>query len=240
MSKRPFLSIIIPLYNESMRVHNLSIVSSFIKTKKSLTELIVVNDGSTDDTLIKLKSLKSKFNLKILSYLKNKGKGYAIKKGFLEAQGQYILFTDIDLSTPIEEIDKFIPFTKSYDIIIATRKVAESKVVSRQLPLRENLGKVFTALSKIILNLNLSDFTCGFKLFSRKAGKEIFSKLTTNRWGFDSELLFIAKKKGFRIKEVGVQWKNDPSTKVKFPQDVFTSLIELIKVRINEAKGVYG
>lgn len=234
------LSIIIPLFNESKRIHNLQTVLEYLNRKKISSEIIVVNDGSTDDSLKKLEGFKHDSKLKIISYSVNKGKGYAIKEGVLKAQGEFILFTDIDLSTPINELDNFLTLTDFYEVIIATRKMSGSKVLTRQLPLRESLGKVFTLLSQLVLGLNVSDFTCGFKLFSRKAGKEIFSKLTINRWGFDSEILFIAKKMGYKIKEVGVSWKNDPLTKVKFPQDAIKSLAELIKIRINDLKGLYN
>lgn len=240
MDKKIFLSIVIPIYNEDKRIHNLSVVLNYIKSKKFKSELIAVNDGSTDNTIEKLKNLRKKEKFKILNYEKNKGKGYAIKKGVFEASGQFILFTDIDLSTPIKEFDKFIPFTKKYEIIIATRRVKGANLVVRQSFLRENLGRIFTFLSKIILDINVSDFTCGFKLFSKNAAKGIFSRLTIERWGFDSESLFIAKKRGFKIKEVGVYWKNDPLTKVKFPHDAFNSLIELAKIKINDLKGIYN
>lgn len=240
MSNKNFLSIIIPVFNESRRIHNLTTISNYIKNKKFFSELIVVNDGSTDDTLEKLNNQKDKLNFKIISYKKNKGKGHAIKKGVLKSRGQFILFSDIDLSTPIEEFDNFLPFVNSFDVIIATRRISGSNIITKQPYFRENMGKIFTSLSSFILNLNISDFTCGFKLFSQKAGKDIFSKLTINRWGFDSELLFIANKKGYLTKEVGVNWKNDPFTKVKFPADALKSLIELVKIKVNDLKKVYG
>lgn len=240
MSKQPFLSIVIPLFNESKRIYNLTAVLNYLKTKKFSFEIIVVNDGSTDDSKDRINKLNNKSFFKILSYETNKGKGYAIKKGVLAAKGDFILFTDIDLSTPINELDKFLPLTKSYEVIIGTRKTFGSNVMTRQSPIRETLGKIFTFLSQLILSLEVSDFTCGFKLFSKKASKEIFSRLTINRWGFDSEILFIAYKKGYRIEEVGVSWKNDPLTKVKFPQDAINSLIELFKIRINDLRGLYN
>ena len=233
MNTKPFV------FNEFKRIHNLITISNYLKNSHFVSELIVINDGSTDKTLDKLKDFKKKMKLKIISYKKNKGKGYAIRQGVLKAKGQFILFCDVDLSTPIQELDKFIPFTKSSDVIIATRKVKESQLITRQSFIRENLGKAFTLLSNLILNANISDFTCGFKLFSQKSAKEIFSRLTINRWGFDSELLFISKKRGFKIKEIGVSWHNNSLSKVKFPEDIFISLLELLKVRINDLKGIY-
>ena len=239
MTRKPFLSVVIPVFNESKRIHNLIEISNYIKSKKFLSEIIVVNDGSKDDTLKKINQLKNIHNLKIVSYVKNMGKGYAIKKGISEAAGKCILFCDVDLSTPIQELDHFLPFINSYDIVMATRRIKDSKLIARQSTLREILGRAFTFLSQIILNLQISDFTCGFKLFSQNAANEIFPLLTIDRWGFDSELLFVAKKKGFRIREVGVKWQNNPLTKVKFPNDIFISLSELIKIRINNFRAAY-
>ncbi len=239
MSKKPFLSIIIPVFNESRRIHNLNTISNYIKEKKLPFEIIIVNDGSTDDTLRILNKTKTKTNFKIISYKINKGKGYAIKKGVSKSVGKFILFCDIDLSTPIQELDKFMPLTKFHDVLIATRRIKESKFIIHQPPLRESLGRVFTSLSNFSLGLNISDLTCGFKLFSKNSAKEIFPRLRINRWGFDSELLLIAKKREFRIKEVGVNWKNDPLTTVKFPHDIIKSFIELIEIKINDLKGAY-
>lgn len=239
MREKPFLSIVIPVFNEDRRIHNLVTISKYLKGSHFTSELIIVNDGSIDETLNKLKNFKKKLKLRIISYKKNKGKGYAIKKGVLDANGQFILFCDVDLSTPIEELDKFLPFIRSADILIATRRIKGSKIITRQSFFRENSGRAFTLLSRLMLNLSISDFTCGFKLFSCKSAREIFSRLTIDRWGFDSESLFISKKRGFQIKEIGVSWYNNSLSKVKFPDSIFMSLVELFKIRVNDLKGVY-
>lgn len=233
-----FLSVIIPVFNESKRLGNLDKVISYLGSKKDLkSEIIVVNDGSSDNTLILLKKFK---DIKIISYPQNRGKGFAVKTGMLGASGDFRLFLDVDLSTPIEELEKVLPQIPKFEVIIGSRKTDSAKVLIKQSILRENLGKGFTKLSQIILHVDASDFTCGFKCFSKEAADAIFNKVTIERWGFDSEILFLAKKHGYLIKEVPVSWANDRNTKVRFPQDIFNSFAELIKIRLNNLSGRYS
>ena len=239
ITRNPFLSIIIPVYNESNRLGHILSLYKFIRSQKFKSELIIVNDGSTDNTLKRLESLKEKNRFNIISYRDNKGKGYAVRMGMLQAKGRYCLFTDIDFSTPIEAFNKLAPWIKKYDVVIGSRKMIGAKLINRQPFVRESLGRGFTILSKLILGLNLSDFTCGFKCFSKKATMDIFSRQKINRWGFDSEILFIAKIKNFKIKEVPVEWSNDQQTKVKFPDDLISSLFELLLIRYYNFKHFY-
>lgn len=238
-TKKPFLSVIIPVYNEEKRVKNLTLIISYLRKQKYSWEIIIVDDGSTDKTKSILKSLRNKIKFKVVSYSPNLGKGIAVKTGILKAKGKYRLFLDIDLSTPISEVKKILPHLKKYDIVIGSRKLKTSKLIERQPFIRETLGKMFTIFSQIILQLEVSDFTCGFKCFSQKAAEQIFSRQTINRWGFDSEILFIGKGRKFSIKEIPVTWIDDRRTKVKFPQDILNSLIELIKIRLNSHRGLY-
>lgn len=232
---KPFLSVIIPIYNEEKRIRNITNIFQYLKSKKYSLEILLVNDGSNDKTLRKIKSIvkKTKRNhlFKLISYKKNQGKGYAIKNGMLASSGRFRLFIDVDLSTPIEELSKLEKSLKKSDVLIGSRKSARANIIKRQPFIREILGRGFTTLSQIFLGLKVSDFTCGFKCFSEKAALEIFSRQRIKRWGFDSEVLFIAKLRGLKIKEIPVEWSNDPNTKVKFPQDIMSSLIDLGKIR---------
>jgi len=232
-SKNPYLSVIIPLYNEEDRLKNAKKIYKYLNRLNINYDVILVNDGSNDSTIQKLNKLLKSFPFTLISYKNNQGKGFAIKKGMLKAKGKYILFIDIDLSTPIEEISKFLPHLGRVDCIIGSRKTKGAKLNKRQVLFRELLGKGFTLLSQQMLNLQVSDFTCGFKCFSRKAARSIFAKQQIRRWGFDSEILFLAKKLGFRIKEIPVRWSNDPRTRVKFPKDLIESFVDLCRIRLN-------
>ena len=235
-----FWSIIVPAYNETKRVHNLDKILRYLSEQKESWELIVVNDGSQDDTYKKLKLFKRKSNFKLISYATNRGKGFAVKTGMLAASGKFRLFCDIDLSTPIEELRKFKTYLAEADVVIGTRKLKGAKVILHQSFLREYLGKGFTLLSQLILNTWVSDFTCGFKCFSKAASERIFNKTRIFRWGFDSEVLFLAKKYGLKVKEVPVIWKNDPQTRVRFPRDLINSFAELALIRYYDwVKGFY-
>lgn len=238
-SKIPYLSVIVPIFNEEKRINNLNHIVSYLKKQKYSWEVIVVDDGSTDKTQKFLKLLKNKLRFSLLSYSPNTGKGFAVKTGMLNAKGKYRLFLDVDLSTPITELEKFLPHLKQYDIVIGSRKLKTSKLVTRQSLLRENLGKAFTLLSQLMLGMYISDFTCGFKIFSKKSAEDIFIRQKINKWGFDPEVLYIGKIKRHSIKEVPVYWENDPRTKVKFPDAIINSLYELIQIRINYLRRFY-
>lgn len=237
--KRPFISVIIPVYNEEERLVNFETIYNFFKSQKFSSEIIFVNDGSKDKTLTILKKLRKLRSFKLINYEMNRGKGYAIKTGMLSASGEHCLFFDIDLSTPLEELFKFLIHFGKYDVIIGTRKKSRAKLLKRQSLIRENLGKAFTLLSQITLQVPVSDFTCGFKYFSKQAAEDIFTKAKINRWGFDSEILFIATRKRLKIKEIPVTWKNDPQTKVRFPQDIINSLQELALIRWHYLRKAY-
>jgi len=239
---KPDLTIILPVYNEEKRVRKgIGKCSDFIKASNLKIEIILVNDGSTDKTKQDIKKLiKGKKNIKLISYPENRGKGYAIKRGVGKAKGNLILFTDIDLSTPLTEINKFLSFIDSgADIVIGTRKVKGAKIKKHQKPIREWLGRGFTFLSNLILQVKVSDFTCGFKLFKKKAAKKIFKKTKIKRWGFDAEALFLAEKMNFSIVEVPVIWENDEDTKVDLKKDILGSFADLLKIRWYDIKGEY-
>lgn len=240
MTNKINLSIIIPVYNESQRVFHLDEIINYFSKQKYSTEIIVVDDGSCDSTVTELEKIKRNHKFEIISYPVNKGKGHAIKVGMKQATGDYCLFTDIDLSTPIAEIEKFTPFFNQYDVLIGTRRSKEANVVVHQSKIREFMGQCFTLLSRTILNTYVSDFTCGFKCFSAVSVKKIFENLTINRWGFDTEVIFLAKKFNFSLKEIPVIWKNDSKTKVQFPQDIINSLTELATIIVNDrVKKIY-
>lgn len=236
------IDFIIPVYNESKRLNTtISALNSFASPKDlKINKVIFVNDGSKDNTLSLLKSAKIKFPKKIVTYPQNMGKGYAIKQGFLTAKSDYALFFDADMSTPLSEINKFMPFIKNNaPVILGTRKNGHSTVIKHQPWLRENLGKCFTLLSQIILNTKVTDFTCGFKAFSKPVYQIVGSQMTINRWGFDSEIIFLVSRLGFPIQEKAVVWTDEPNTKVNLLKDIYRSFSELLEIRVNYFKGAY-
>lgn len=229
------LSFIIPVYNEQERINKTFEALKTVSLSRGLKlkEVIFVNDGSTDNTKLKIQNskLKERFLIKLLTYAQNKGKGYATRQGMLHATGDYALIFDADMSTPLSEIAKFKPFMdKDIDVIVGTRKNGHSTVIEHQPLYREILGHGFTKLTQIILGINNTDFTCGFKAFSQKAKDTIFRDAMINGWGYDAEILFLAHKYGFTQQEVAVVWANDARTRVKLFSAVTKTLTELSQI----------
>lgn len=235
------ITIVIPVYNEEKRVkENLKIILSFIEKEKREFEVIIIDDGSTDSTPKLLAESKKDFPIKIVTHEINLGKGAAIKTGVNEAAGDLIIFTDIDLSVPIDFIKMYLKvLDDKTDIVIGSRNQPGAKVLIKQSFLREMLGESFIHLSNFILGVGVSDFTCGFKLFRKKAALTIFNKLLINRWAFDAEALFLAKKYHFKIREVPVIWEHREGSKVKFPKDLIETLFSLFQIRLNNFLGKY-
>lgn len=237
------LSVIIPAYNEEKRLpKTLEAVNDYLSKQDYESEIIVVDDGSKDGTKKLAESFRDKIkNLKVLSYEKNQGKGYAVRFGMLRASGDYRLFMDADNSTSIDQVEKMWPyFEEGYDIIIGSRDVKGAILDPPQPLYRRFLGEVFGFLVSLICGLwGIKDTQCGFKAFTKKATEDIFKRCKINRFAFDPEILVIAKKLKYKIKEIPVYWKNDPFSKVKFKSMVKMG-IDLIKIRINLLKGEYS
>jgi len=239
-----YLSVIIPAYNEETRLpKTLEEIDKYLKKQNYDYEIMVVNDGSKDKTVEVAKSLIPKIkNLKVTGYEKNRGKGYAVRFGMIEAKGDFRLFTDADNSTSIDHLEKIWPeFKKGFDIIIGSRDIKGAVLDPPQPWIRKLiLGEGFRLYRKIILGLwGIEDTQCGFKCFTKKATEKIFPKCRIDRFAFDPEILVIAKKLGSEIKEIPVYWKNDPESKVKF-KSIFKMALDVIKIRLNSIKGLYG
>jgi len=236
------LNFVIPVFNEEMRISKTikALKKGFSFSGIKLEKIIFVDDGSTDKTTFLIKKARPSLEkvlgaqVKIISYKKNKGKGNAIRVGMLASDSDYTLFFDADMATPLSEFEKFLPFVKKgAPVIIGTRKNGKSTVRVHQPKYREVLGKGFTFLSNIILNTWVTDFTCGFKAFSREAKNEIFSKATIDRWGYDAEIMFLSRKLGYKIQERAVLWYDDNRTKVNLAKDLPNTFFELIRIRVN-------
>lgn len=230
------ISIVIPAYNEEKRIER-SLVEIIDYCKKNFEsyEIIVVDDCSTDKT----NEIVSKYDVKILKNGVNKGKGYSVKRGILEAKYSLVLFTDSDLATPIFELNKFINYIKDYDIVIASRNLKESNIKVKQPFYRQFMGKTFPLLVNLIILKEFKDTQCGFKLFRTDIAKKIVKLQIFEGFSFDVEILFIAKKLGCKIKEVPVVWIDKEGSTLSPIKDAFKMLIDLFKIRYNDFLGKY-
>jgi len=241
MSNEIYLSVIMPAYNEEKLIKNTLVeVDGFLSKQGYNYEIIVIDDGSVDETFSILKKLEASLgNLKIIKNDENRGKGYSIAKGMLFAKGKFRLFMDADNSTTIDQISNFMPHLENgYDIAMGDRALKESEIKKSQSLYKKLLGDFGNILIQFIAVSGISDTQCGFKIFSEKSARDIFSKLTIDRWGFDIEILAIAKKMGYKIKAVPVIWKNREETKVRARDYIFT-LKELFKIKINLIRKKY-
>ncbi|MFT4313461.1 MAG: glycosyltransferase, partial [Candidatus Woesearchaeota archaeon] len=231
---KPLLTIIVPAYNEARTiVQNMQLVKEYCQTHKISYELIIVDDGSHDKTYEESKKIE---NAKIFRNIPNQGKGYSVKKGIKHATGKYVLICDCDLSTDLSEISTFLKLIPKHDIVIGSRAVKTSSVKTRFT--KHLAGRLSSLFIRTILCLPHKDTQCGFKMCKTKVAKHIFSNMTINRWGFDFEMLFLAKKFKYNVKEQGVKWVEDQDSRVKLI-DYPKTLIELAKIRYNDIKGTY-
>ncbi|MFA5337249.1 MAG: dolichyl-phosphate beta-glucosyltransferase [Candidatus Omnitrophota bacterium] len=233
--KSLYLSIVIPAYNEEENISStLQDIAQYLKTKNYSYEIIVVDDASRDKTA-ELAAFEGKVfpNFTLLRHSPNRGKGYTVKEGVLAATGELILFMDADNSTRINQIDKLMSaMLEGNDTAIGSRRIAGSVIEEYQPRHRRFLGNIYIKLSNLILNANIDDYNCGFKLYKKTAAKRLFEKLTRNDWSFDSELIFLAGKLNLKIKEVPVVWQDKQKTsKVKPLRDGIKSFISLIRIK---------
>ncbi|MCL5733885.1 MAG: glycosyltransferase family 2 protein [Patescibacteria group bacterium] len=238
---KPFLSIIIPAYNEADRITpTLFDIDQALKNANYDYEILVVNDGSKDNTAGLIKDLSGKIkNLKLVDNEKNKGKGGVVRQGMLAANGEVRLFMDADNSTSVSHFEKMLPYFKEgYDVVIGSRAIKGSQLDPPQPFIRRLLGKMGNIFIQIMVLPGIKDTQCGFKAFTEKAAVKIFSVSKINGWGFDVEVLALAHYFGYKIKEIPVHWKNDIHSRVK-GSAYLQVLKETIKIRISLFSGNY-
>jgi glycosyltransferase involved in cell wall biosynthesis len=237
----PELSIIIPSYNEESRLPaTLERIATYLSASKHTAEVLVVDDGSKDHTAEVAESFRGKIPvLRVVSNGVNRGKGFSVRHGMQEAQGRIALFTDADLSAPIEEADKLIGALEHYDVAIGSRAVDRSLITVRQSPFREFAGIIFNKVVQLILWLPFVDTQCGFKAFRRERCKIIFEQQTIERFGFDPELLYLARHHGLHAVEIPVRWGHSAATKVSMMRDSLQMFLDVFQIRWNSLLGRY-
>ena len=240
--KECFLSVIIPAYNEGKRLlPTLSKIYAYLSTKDFPYEIIVVDDGSTDNTLQIIKNFASsdKHIILLVNEL-NRGKGYSVRKGMLSARGEYVFFTDADLSTPIEEIEKCLPhLINGYHVVIGSRSMRGADIIVHQPWYREKMGKIFNFMVNMVLLKGIIDTQCGFKGFKREVVKTVFSRCKIDGFSFDVEALYLSRKYNFKIKEIPIRWENSALSKVSPIKHSLQMFRDLIGIKIKDLKGYY-
>lgn len=234
-----YLSIVIPVFNEEKRLFTAIAALDALFEQHTVNdfEVIFVDDGSTDGTKTLVERIKKPYRIRVISYQPNRGKGFAVRMGMLAAQGRYRLLCDVDMSTPLDEVSKFLPLMRQrVDVIIGSRKIEGARVVKHQSWPRMKMGEAYTFLARLITGVAVSDFTCGFKCFSRAAVTKIFSESIIERWSYDAEILFLARKNGFAIHEMPIIWRNDENTRVRLQKDALTAFWDLLRIRFWRGK----
>ncbi|HLG73438.1 MAG TPA: dolichyl-phosphate beta-glucosyltransferase [Chloroflexota bacterium] len=253
MPDQPLLTVVIPTYNERQRIGaTVERVAEFLREQPFESELLIVDDGSADGTADLVESLRngSRPNLGVVRN-DHRGKAYTVRTGMLAARGKYVLFSDADLSTPIEEVGRFLPYLEEgYEVVIGSREAPGAQRFHEPAT-RHFMGRVFTRLVQLVTGQRFEDTQCGFKAFSREAAREIFSRVQlygpdapviarARVTGFDVELLFLARKLGMRVREEPVRWYYSAGSKVDPLRDSFQNLLDVLKVRFYDFRGRYG
>jgi len=242
MSK-PFLSIVYPAYNEGLKIEEaLTLTVDFVDARNLTAEILVVDDGSRDDTKHKATQFAvHEPRVRVLSHTPNHGKGYAVKRGMLEAAGEFRVFLDVDMATPLAAIDRALPLLEDgSELVIGSRHLPESEIHIHQSLVRETMGKVFRWLALRLLPLDVSDITCGFKGMPDRVAQMLFSVQREQGWAFDAEMLFIARKWGLRLDEIPVTWTDSGDTRVRALSAAYESFVELLRIRRHDRRGAYA
>lgn len=241
MPEQPHLSIVIPAYKEESRIYKiLDAIIVYEKSKNFAVEVVVVVDGSPDKTAEVAEKFKGKIpGLSIIDRKENRGKGYTVREGVMAAKGKYILFADADNSTPVEQVDKLLKYAHDYPVVIGSRYIKGGRLAHPQGFVRKMGGRVLNMVIRTFAVKGIRDTQCGFKLFQHDAAKEIFKRMTFERFSFDIEILAIARRHKYKIKETGIVWYDDPHSTVSPIKDGLKMIRDAWRVRVNLLKGVY-
>jgi dolichyl-phosphate beta-glucosyltransferase len=227
------LSVVIPAYNEEKRLpQSLAAVMDFLKKQPYGSQIIISDDGSQDRTVALSEELLNGFPHQVLVTPQNRGKGHAVRQGMLAATGTYVLFTDADLSTPIEEVTRFLThLEKDQDVVIGSRALPGSQVEVHQNFLRETMGKVFNFIALTWAFKGIHDSQCGFKCFRREAAQKLFSLQKLDGFSFDVEIVYLAQKLGLRLLELPVIWRNSAQSRVQVFRDPLMMFWDVLRIR---------
>lgn len=227
------LSVVIPAYNEEKRLpQSLAAVMDFLKKQPYRSEIIISDDGSQDRTVEIARELLKEFPHQVLTTPQNRGKGHAVRQGMLAAGGSYVLFTDADLSTPIDEVTRFLAcLEKDQDVVIGSRALPDSQIEVHQDLMRETMGKVFNFIAKIWAFKGVHDSQCGFKCFRREAAQKLFGLQKLDGFSFDVEIVYLAQKLGMRLLELPVIWRNSAQSRVQVFRDPLMMFWDVLRIR---------
>jgi glycosyltransferase involved in cell wall biosynthesis len=238
----PYLSIVIPAYNESARIEQtLERVMNCVEAQGWDAEVLVIDDGSADDTReIVEREMRRCARLHLVRNPGNRGKGYSVRNGLLQAAGEIVIFTDADLSAPMEEAERLIAAIENgADVAIGSRWMDRTRQTIHQPLYRQFFGRCFNRICRTVMGLKFKDTQCGFKAFRRSAAQVIFRLQRIERWGFDPEILFIARKLRYKVREVPVTWGHDERSRLSYLKDGLKMLEDLAYIRFNFYSGRY-
>ena len=242
-ASRPFLTIVIPAYNEEQRLgDSLARIASYVEASGLDAEILVVDDGSKDRTAALASKALAGLRGRVVRNGENRGKGFSVRHGMLEAQGRFVLLTDADLSTPIEDHARLAAVIRDrdLDIAIGSRALAGSDVQVRQGWVRQTMGRTFNRIIRLLTGLPFHDTQCGFKLMDRERVRPLFEKMVVDRFAFDVELLFLCARFGLSVAEVPVVWRNAPGSKVSIVGDPLNMILDVLRVRWRFRRGLYN
>lgn len=239
----PFLSLVFPAYNEGSRIEKaLTHTLAYLHGRALDAEVVVVDDGSEDDTAEKARAFAARHpEVRVIASPSNCGKGGAVRRGMLAARGRYRVFLDVDLATPVEELDRLLPALENGgDFILGSRHRPGAAIEVRQRMSRRFTGWVFRKLAGRLLPLHVTDVTCGFKGFTAEAAETLFHAQRETGWAFDAELIHLARKWKLEIREIPVRWRDSGDTRVRLVRNALDSLRELVRIRRRDKEGGYA
>ncbi len=247
MERTPYLSVVIPAFDEARRIErSLREITHYLEQRPFPSEVIVVDDGSRDETARLVEAFarawsSDRVSVRLLQNARNVGKGYSVRRGFLSARGEIVLFTDADLSTPIAEAERLLPLIEreGVDIAFGSRGLDRRFIVKPQSRARRWAGRIFNVLVRLFTGLPFADTQCGFKAYRRVSLLPIFRSQRLYGFGFDVEILYLARKRGLRLRETPVQWSHAEGTKVRLLRDAWHMGMDLLRLRVNEWLGRY-